>query len=94
MAQAIETQHFAEVPLEVEAQLDRKVLTVRELLGLDTGSVIRLNRSAGENIDLLIGGSLVAFGEIVIFEEVLGVRITDFKTEEDSGWPPPDGTTK
>lgn len=84
MALPAETQHFAEVPLDVEAQLDRKVLTVRELLDLDVGSVIRLNRSAGENIDLLIGGSLVAFGEIVIFEEVLGVRITDFKIEEDN----------
>lgn len=74
--------HLAEVPIEVEAELDRKRMTIREVLALEVGAVMKLNRSAGENIDIVIGGALVAFGEIVVFEEVLGVRITDFNLEK------------
>ena len=70
------------VPLDVEVELDRRVMTMREVLELEIGSVIRMNRSAGENIDILIGGALVGFGEIVIIEDSMGVRITDFNVEE------------
>lgn len=73
---------LAEVPIDVEAELDRKTMTMREVLSLEAGTVIKLNRSAGENIDILVGGSLVAFGEIVVFEEIMGVRITDFAIEK------------
>lgn len=74
------TPHFADIPLEVQVELDRKTMTVSQILELEVGSLIKLNRSAGENIDLLVGGALVAFAEIVVFEEMLGVRITDFKS--------------
>ncbi len=57
-------------------------MAMRELLELEPGSVIRMTRSAGENIDILIGGSLVGFGEIVIIEDTMGIRITDFNVEE------------
>ena len=70
--------HLADVPVQIEGELDRKTMTVREILSLRKGNVIQLGRSAGENIDILIGGALVAFGEIVILEEWMGVRITDF----------------
>jgi flagellar motor switch protein FliN/FliY len=73
--------HYSEVPIDVEATLDRRVMTVRELLALSEGSVVKMNRSAGENIDVLIGGMLTAFGEIVIIEDSMGVRITDFSKE-------------
>ena len=73
--------HFSEIPMDLEAELDRKILTMRQILDLEAGSVIKLKRSAGENIDLLVGGSLVAFGEIVVLQEMMGVRITDFKAE-------------
>ena len=73
---------LADVALQVEVELDRRVMTVREILDLDIGSVIRMNRSAGENIDISIGGSLVGFGEIVIIEDTMGIRITDFNIEE------------
>jgi flagellar motor switch protein FliN/FliY len=55
---------------------------VYAILALDKGSVIKMNRSAGENLDILVGGSLIAFGEIVIIESSMGVRITDFNLEE------------
>jgi len=73
---------LADVCLEVEVELDRRVMTVREILDLDTGSVIRMNRSAGENINISIGGAVVGFGEIVIIEDSMGIRITDFNIEE------------
>lgn len=73
---------WSDVPLEVAAELDRKKMKIAEILRLTRGSVIKLTRSAGENIDLLVGGALVAFGEIVIIESTMGVRITDFNIEE------------
>ncbi len=63
-------------------ELDRRILTLRDILELRKGTVIRMMRSAGENIDILIGGSLVGFGEIVIIEDAMGIRITDFNVEE------------
>jgi flagellar motor switch protein FliN/FliY len=48
------------------------------VLDLEEGSVIRTGRSAGENIDLYIGGARFGSGEIVVIENTLGVRITDF----------------
>lgn len=77
-----EIRPLADVGLEVEVELDRRVMTVREILDLDTGSVIRMNRSAGENINISVGGSVVGFGEIVIIEDSMGIRITDFNIEE------------
>lgn len=75
--------HLGDVAIEVEVELDRKPLTVRELLELEAGSVLKMTRSAGENIDVLIGGSLVGFGEIVLVEDTIAVRITDFNIEEE-----------
>lgn len=73
---------LAEIPLDIEVELDRRILTIGAILDLKAGSVIRMSRSAGENIDILIGGVLVGFGEIVIIEDNMGVRITDFNLEE------------
>jgi flagellar motor switch protein FliN len=74
--------HLGDITVDVEVELDRKRLTVREILELESGSVVKMTRSAGENIDVLIGGSLVGFGEIVLVEDTVAVRITDFNIEE------------
>lgn len=74
--------HIADVQVLVDVELDRRIMSLRELLELEEGSVIRMTRSAGENIDIMIGGSLVGFGEIVIIEDTMGIRITDFNVEE------------
>jgi flagellar motor switch protein FliN/FliY len=76
-----EIAHLADVPLRIETELDRKIMKVREILDLEPGSVVWLTRSAGENLDIYIGGTLVGFGEIVIIESIMGVRITDFNPE-------------
>jgi len=72
---------MADVPVGIEVELDRKVMPLRDILELDAGSVVKMNRSAGENISIFSGGALVGFGEIVIIEEAVGVRITDFVEE-------------
>ena len=77
-----EIGHLSDISVDVDVDLDRKIMAVREILELDTGSVIKMMRSAGENIDILIGGTLVGTGEIVIIEEAVGVRITDFNEED------------
>ena len=70
---------LGEIPVEVEVELDRKTMPAREVLELEEGSVIGTGRSAGENIDLYVGGVLFGSGEIVVIENTLGVRITDFR---------------
>jgi flagellar motor switch protein FliN/FliY len=82
MTTAEQTVLLLDVMLDLEVELDRRVMLMREVLELEEGSVIRMTRSAGENIDIIIGGSLVGFGEIVIIEDTMGVRITDFNVEE------------
>lgn len=73
---------IADVSLALEVELDRKVMKVRDILRLRKGSLIRLTRSAGENIDIRIGTTVLGFGEIVVIEDRMGVRITDLATEE------------
>lgn len=77
-----EIGHFSDIPLDVLVELDRKKMTLREILALEKGQVIKMSRSAGENLDIVVGGALLAFGEIVIIESSMGLRITDFNIEE------------
>lgn len=77
-----EIADLADVPVEVEVELGRKVMTIAQILELGEHSVIRIARSAGDNIDILVGGTLIGCGEIVIIEDAVGVRITDFGLEE------------
>ena len=67
-----------DVPVPVEIELDRRLMTVAQILALEPESVLQLSRSAGENISIWVSDRLVASGEIVILEESMGVRITDF----------------
>ena len=53
-----EIAHLADVPIDVEVELDRKVMSITQILQLEEDSVIRMSRSAGDNIDILIGGTL------------------------------------
>ncbi len=75
-------QHLSDIVVDVEVELDRKRISLRDLLDLQAGSVLKMSRSAGENIDIWVGGALIGYGEIVIIEDTMGVRITDFNIEE------------
>ena len=76
-----EIASLGEVPVEIEIELDRRALTTREILAWEEWSIIPTARSAGENIDIYVGGVLCGSGEIVVIESALGVRITDFRDE-------------
>lgn len=76
-----EVAHIGNVSIEIEVQLDSRWMKLSDILALEEGSIVEMHRSAGENIDIFIGKKLAAFGEIVIIESAMGVRITDFNTE-------------
>lgn len=67
--------------MEIEVELDQRPMRVWDLLHLAPGSIIRLTRSAGENVDVCVNGTRIGFGEIVILQNKVGVRITDFEDE-------------
>ena len=73
---------MAEVPIDVQVELGRRIMTIAQILQLGSESVLRIARSAGDNIDILVGATLIGYGEIVIIEDTVGVRITDFRQEE------------
>jgi flagellar motor switch protein FliN len=80
-AQAGETPRNFElvldVPLEVTVQLGRTRMPIRQLLQLAAGSVVELEKAAGERLDVLINGKPIARGEAVVVNDRFGVRLTD-----------------
>lgn len=65
-----------DVPLEVIVELGRSDLQIKDILALAPGSVVELNRMAGEPIDVMVNGKLVARGEVVVIDENFGIKIT------------------
>ncbi len=69
-----------DVPLPITVELGRTDMTIRDILDLGPGSVVELNRVAGEPVDILVNGKLVARGEVVVIDENFGVRVVDIVT--------------
>jgi flagellar motor switch protein FliN len=74
-------RRFLDVPIQVRIELDRKRITLGEALTLREHMVIALERSAGENVDLLLNGMRVGNGEIVVIEDTMGLRLTDLRRD-------------
>lgn len=68
------------VPLEVTVELGRTLKSIQEILDFAPGTIIELNKIAGEPIDVLVNGKYVAKGEVVVIEESFGIRITEILT--------------
>ena len=66
-----------DVPVELAVEIGRTFMTIRETLSLGPGSIVSLNRLAGEPVDLLVNGKVIAQGEVVVIDEEFGMRITD-----------------
>ena len=66
-----------DVALEVSVELGRSHMSIGEILALRTGSVIELDKLAGEPVDVSVNGTLIARGEVVVVDEKFGVRITE-----------------
>ncbi len=72
-----------DVPLDVSVELGRCRMTIQDLLGLSPGSIIELDKVAGEPLDILINDRLVARGEAVVVNDKFGVRITDIVSPQE-----------
>ncbi len=66
-----------DVPLQITVELGRTRKLIRDILELTPGSVVELDKLAGEPVDILVNGKLIAKGEVVVIDENFGVRITD-----------------
>ncbi|NOY63142.1 MAG: flagellar motor switch protein FliN [Gammaproteobacteria bacterium] len=66
-----------DIPVTISMELGRTKINIRNLLQLNQGSVVELDRLAGEPMDVLVNGTLVAHGEVVVVNEKLGIRLTD-----------------
>lgn len=73
-----------DVPVTVEAVLGGATLTVDELLCLQAGSVIEVDRRIGEAIDLMVGGRVLARGELVLIDGALGLTLTEIVRREEA----------
>ena len=71
-----------DVPLEVTVELGRTSKTIKDILEFAPGTIIELNKIAGESVDVLVNGKNVAKGEVVVIEENFGVRITEIIKEQ------------
>lgn len=72
-----------DVPLDLSVELGRTRMTIQDLLGLGPGSVIELDKIAGEALDILVNDRLVARGEAVVVNDKFGVRITDIVSQSE-----------
>jgi flagellar motor switch protein FliN len=66
-----------DIPLEVSVELGRVKMQVREVVELGAGSIVEIDKAAGEPVDVLVNGRLVARGEVVVIDDNFGVRITE-----------------
>ena len=66
-----------DVPVTLSLEVGRARLPIRNLLQLNQGSVVELDRAAGEPLDVFVNGTLVAHGEVVVVNEKFGIRLTD-----------------
>ncbi|KRF68168.1 flagellar motor switch protein FliN [Bacillus sp. Soil768D1] len=72
-----------DIPLQVTVELGRTKRSVKEILELSSGSIIELDKLAGEPVDILVNSRLIAKGEVVVIDENFGVRVTDIMSQSD-----------
>lgn len=70
-----------DVPLEVTVELGRTKMQIKEILDLGAGSIVELDKLAGEPVDVLVNGKLIAKGEVVVIDESFGIRITNIVSQ-------------
>lgn len=73
----IQMDVILDIPVTVSMEIGRTQLSIRNLLQLNEGSVVELDRFAGEPMDVLVNGTLIAHGEVVVVNDKFGIRLTD-----------------
>ncbi|GMR08242.1 MAG: hypothetical protein BMS9Abin26_1247 [Gammaproteobacteria bacterium] len=66
-----------DIPVDISMEIGRTQISIRNLLQLNQGSVVELDRLAGEPLDVLVNSTLIAHGEVVVVNEKFGIRLTD-----------------
>lgn len=66
-----------DIPVTIAMEVGRSQISIRNLLQLNQGSVVELERVAGEPLDVLVNGTLIAHGEVVVVNDKFGIRLTD-----------------
>lgn len=66
-----------DIPVSISLEIGRAKISIRNLMQLNQGSVVELDRLAGEPLDVLVNGTLIAHGEVVMVNEKFGIRLTD-----------------
>ncbi|PYE31023.1 flagellar motor switch protein FliN/FliY [Idiomarina fontislapidosi] len=66
-----------DIPVTISMEVGRSQISIRNLLQLNQGSVVELERVAGEPLDVLVNGTLIAHGEVVVVNDKFGIRLTD-----------------
>lgn len=66
-----------DIPVTISMEVGRSLISIRNLLQLNQGSVVELDRVAGEPLDVLVNGTLIAHGEVVVVNDKFGIRLTD-----------------
>lgn len=82
---------LSDIPMELSVEIGRTHMTVGETLDLRVGSVVTLERLAGETADLLVNGSAIARGEVVVIDEQYGLRITEILDGQPDAAASPEG---
>lgn len=77
MGEAVNMDAILDVPVTISMEIGRTNINIRNLLQLNQGSVVELDRLAGEPMDVLVNGTLIAQGEVVVVNEKFGLRLTD-----------------
>lgn len=72
-----------DIPLEISVELGRVKMLVRDVVELGTGSIVEIDKAAGEPVDVMVNGRVVAKGEVVVIEDNFGVRITEILTPQE-----------
>ena len=79
-AQASDIDLILDIPVQLTVELGRTKIPIRHILQLAQGSVVELDGLAGEPLDVLVNGCLIAQGEVVVVNEKFGIRLTDIIT--------------
>ncbi len=72
-----------DIPLQISVELGRVRMVVKDVVELGSGSIIEIDKAAGEPVDVLVNGKIVARGEVVVIEDNFGVRITEILSQQD-----------
>ncbi len=76
-SEKVDLDVLLDIPVTLQLEIGRATVSIRNLLSYTQGSVVEMDRLAGEPLDLLVNGTLIAHGEVVVINDKFGVRLTD-----------------